>query len=124
MRGNPLFAKRRHAHGETPGTRFFCKKPVPEPSGKNSKWLAVYQRGMQVPWLRLIEKHIGVFGEGFGEGVFAKTSSPITLPSSRILCVALLDACPAQKGGWRLSLPLPEFVRGRELGQQVCPTKQ
>ena len=22
------------------GTRFFCKKPVPEPSGKNSKWLA------------------------------------------------------------------------------------
>ena len=23
-----------------PGTRFFCKKPVPGPSGKNSKWLA------------------------------------------------------------------------------------
>jgi hypothetical protein len=28
----------------------------------------------------LVEKHIGVFGEGFGEGVFAKTSFPITLP--------------------------------------------
>ena len=23
-----------------------CKKPVPEPSGKNSKWLTVYQKGM------------------------------------------------------------------------------
>jgi hypothetical protein len=26
---------------KSPGTCFLCKKPVPEPSGKNSKWLAV-----------------------------------------------------------------------------------
>ena len=32
------------ARGKVSGTRFLCKKPVPEPSGKNSKWLAVYQR--------------------------------------------------------------------------------
>ncbi len=36
MRGNP-FPNR----GRVPGTRFLCKKPVPEPSGKNSNWLAV-----------------------------------------------------------------------------------
>ncbi len=29
--------------GKVSGTRFLCKKPVPEPSGKNSKWLAVSQ---------------------------------------------------------------------------------
>jgi hypothetical protein len=36
----------------------------------------------------------------------------------------VLDVCPVHKGGWQVSLRLPELVHGRELGQQVCTAKQ
>ena len=45
--GEPAFS--REALRRPSGTRFLCKKPVPDPSGKNSILLAVDHRILRVP---------------------------------------------------------------------------